>query len=358
MKKLLTAFFLTLAMTTAAGAATEDTPEAHQWLNRVYQGLNLGAVSTETFNGGGLVTISDDFSDGDLAPLWLPYADSGVKVEEVNGTGKISGYAPYVYYSSYNGGSVVLAKTQPAKTFSASMDIFAKSGAFGGARHRGEHFGFFASGSNGHYVGINYWADAYRISFDRGYGWERVYASSNGDETSQTYNWRITYDKEKKVAAVFVGDRQIGSTINIDLGDTFSISHSLVAIPGTWLEDYFDNFALTFPAEDATPPELTIDTIAPQVIWPPNGKLVNVDISGSAADSGSGLASVTIEVADEYGQFQPVRTGFGSVQLEAYRKADDLDGRTYTVKVTAIDKANNSTVKTMNVVVPHDVGVQ
>lgn len=290
--------------------------------------------------------------------MWLSSADSGVTVEEVNGTGKISGYAPYVYGSSYNGGSVTLKDAQPVKTFTASLDIFAKSGAFGDSRHRGEHFGFFASGSNGHYVGIQYWADMYRISWNNGTGWNRIYAPSNGDETSKWYTWKIAYDAQTKQAKVFVGDRQIGATVTADLGETFRISDSLSAIPGTWLEEYFDNFILTFPGEDTTPPELTLDAIDPQIIWPPNGKLVEVTVAGAASDLGSGLAAVTVETEDEYGQFQPVRNGFGPIRLEAFRKGDDLDGRTYTVKVTATDKANNSTIKNLHVIVPHDIGVQ
>lgn len=350
---------LALAAPAALALTDADTkPEYQAWYERVYQNLNLDWQSTEIILGSGERTIVDDFADGSLAPMWLSYADSGVTVEEVNGTGKISGYAPYVYGSSYNGGSIILKDAQPVKTFTATLDIFAKSGAFGDSRHRGEHFGFFASGSNGHYVGIQYWADAYRISWDDGTGWNRIYASSNGDETSKWYTWKICYDAQTKQAKVFVGGRQIGTTVTVDLGATFRISDSLSAFAGTWLEEYFDNFVLTFPSEDTAPPDLILDVIDPQIIWPPNGKLVDVVVSGTAADSGSGLAAVTVETEDEYGQFQPVRDGFGPIQLEAYRKGDDLDGRTYTVKVTATDKANNSTIKYMHVVVPHDIGVK
>ncbi len=92
------------------------------------------------------------------------------------------------------------------------------------------------------------------------------------------------------------------------------------------------------------------------IIWPPNHKMVNITIGGSVADSGSGIASATITVTDEYGVFDKIVSGFGSVvALEAWRNADDMDGRVYTITAVVTDNVGHQTTGTTTVVVPHDM---
>jgi hypothetical protein len=100
-------------------------------------------------------------------------------------------------------------------------------------------------------------------------------------------------------------------------------------------------------------------------LWPPNGKTRTVTVTGTAADSGSGLVQEgNYRVADEYGQVQPAGTfrltadGTFSfdVSLEARRLGTDLSGRTYTIVVTVRDVAGNESVTSTTVVVPHDQG--
>ena len=115
-----------------------------------------------------------------------------------------------------------------------------------------------------------------------------------------------------------------------------------------------------------------VDTIAPTLVatanpselWPPNGKMRSVTISGVASDSGSGVAGTTglFKVTDEYGLVQPQGTftvspsgGFSfSVALEASRNGTDMDGRHYTVAVTVTDLIGNATTTSVDVIVPHD----
>ena len=79
-------------------------------------------------------------------------------------------------------------------------------------------------------------------------------------------------------------------------------------------------------------------------------------INGSAADSGSGIASVLITVTDEYGQYNMTVPGFGNtIQLEAWREGTDKDGRHYTITVVATDKAGNKSTAVTEVLVPHDM---
>lgn len=103
---------------------------------------------------------------------------------------------------------------------------------------------------------------------------------------------------------------------------------------------------------DKTPPKLSI-TAMPNILWPPNNKMVNVTINGRAADNLSGIDSLIFKVIDEYGSVQPVITGFGSViKLEASRDANDQDSRVYTIFVTAKDKAGNGSQASTTVTVP------
>ena len=117
---------------------------------------------------------------------------------------------------------------------------------------------------------------------------------------------------------------------------------------------------------DTTPPTITITSVTPDILWPPNGKLVPVTIAGIITDAGSGVHTSTAAyvVIDEYGLIQPS----GSVtvnadgsyafttQLQASRKGSDKDGRQYTITVSAQDEAGNMGSATTQVIVPHNQG--
>ena len=103
----------------------------------------------------------------------------------------------------------------------------------------------------------------------------------------------------------------------------------------------------------------------PAQLWPPNGQQVTVNLSGDATDVGTGLSSITFRVVDEYGEVEPLIpaiAGSGApfvrwsrqLQLQASRRGDDRDGRTYTIEVTVTDGACNTKTATTTVVVPHD----
>ncbi|HEX9400341.1 MAG TPA: hypothetical protein VF912_09550 [Anaeromyxobacter sp.] len=103
---------------------------------------------------------------------------------------------------------------------------------------------------------------------------------------------------------------------------------------------------------DATPPTIQV-AATPTVLWPPDGKMVPVTITGSAEDAETGIASMAITISDEYGIYNMTVPGFGStVQLPASRDAMDRDGRAYTVTVVATDRAANHAQATTVVTVP------
>jgi len=114
---------------------------------------------------------------------------------------------------------------------------------------------------------------------------------------------------------------------------------------------------------DSTPPVITVFT-NPVTLWPPNGKLVPVIVSGTINDAGSGVNAATAHysVKDEYGLIQPsgtIHLGPGGtysfvVLLQAARRGSDFNGRQYKTTVRAKDNAGNVGSKTVVVTVPHN----
>jgi hypothetical protein len=117
---------------------------------------------------------------------------------------------------------------------------------------------------------------------------------------------------------------------------------------------------------DTKPPAIRI-TATPMTLWPPNGKLVTITVSGTIIDesfgSGVDVESAVYAVADEYGQIEPSgkfileRDSYiFTVSLEASRQGKDRDGRHYAITVSAADHAGNVGRAATTVTVPHDQG--
>jgi virginiamycin B lyase len=114
---------------------------------------------------------------------------------------------------------------------------------------------------------------------------------------------------------------------------------------------------------DTTPPLITAE-VAPRVLWPPNGKIVPVTVTGRITDVGSGLVAGSLEymVADEYGLVQPrghitldsAGNYFLAIPLCASRDGNDMNGREYVIWVKARDNAGNRGMKPTALRVPHD----
>ena len=114
---------------------------------------------------------------------------------------------------------------------------------------------------------------------------------------------------------------------------------------------------------DTTPPDLQLASPDPSMLWPPNNKITDVGFSGTAVDSGSGLATISYALTDEYLDFAysgeasfDGASSFGlAMGLEASRDGYDPDGRVYTFIVTATDNVGNSIESSVYVIVPHDM---
>jgi hypothetical protein len=113
-----------------------------------------------------------------------------------------------------------------------------------------------------------------------------------------------------------------------------------------------------------TTPVVTLST-TPTSLWPPNGKMVPVTVSGTITDSGTGCTvTARYAVIDEYGEVQPngpvtLRTGGAysfTVLLQASRLGADMDGRLYTIDVSASNNAGKIGSQKGAVIVRHDQG--
>jgi len=110
------------------------------------------------------------------------------------------------------------------------------------------------------------------------------------------------------------------------------------------------------------PPVVTL-SLTPTVLWPPNGKLEPVTLSGTITAAGCRINpnSVTYVVQDEYGEVEPsgtieLNTGSVyslSVELQASRRGSDDDGRLYTLTVRAENDEGDAASVSRTVIVPH-----
>ena len=130
-----------------------------------------------------------------------------------------------------------------------------------------------------------------------------------------------------------------------------STAGDLVDGDGNAMADVF----LSTAVADTTPPTVSLD-LSSTLLWPPNKKMVPVQVDGLAEDDRE-LASVEITISDEYGSMiNQIVPGFGStVWLEAWRDGNDSDGRVYTITVVAVDAAGNRSEQKATVLVPHDM---
>lgn len=104
---------------------------------------------------------------------------------------------------------------------------------------------------------------------------------------------------------------------------------------------------------DMTAPTLFLNT-NPKSLWPPNGKMMNVQVLGNSNDKH--LKSTKFTIQDEYKQVEPLVTQFGQIiKLEARRNGYDLDGRTYRLRAIAEDEAGNTFEAMTDILVPHDL---
>jgi hypothetical protein len=123
----------------------------------------------------------------------------------------------------------------------------------------------------------------------------------------------------------------------------------------------FDDFQFT-PAADTQPPEISAVTVTPAVLWPPNHRMVDVEVDYTVEDDTDPVSSLTSTLSVTSNE-PPNGRGDGNtsrdwevvnphlVRLRAER-AGTGNGRVYTITVTCTDTAGNSASKDVTVLVP------
>lgn len=112
---------------------------------------------------------------------------------------------------------------------------------------------------------------------------------------------------------------------------------------------------------DTTPPTIKELSVSPTVLWPPNNKMIPVQVTALANDLVDPSPSCTVvqvtsdEVAVGPGSHSPDSQikGVLSIDLRAERNGKD-DGRTYEITIRCSDFSGNSVDGVVYVEVPHD----
>ncbi|HYG75080.1 MAG TPA: PKD domain-containing protein [Planctomycetota bacterium] len=178
-------------------------------------------------------------------------------------------------------------------------------------------------------------------------------ASSDADGGTLSFAWSWTEGTETKTAT------GPGPAVTLPVGTT-EITLTVTDGQGGSATD-----SVLITVEDGTGPEVTGLKASPDVLWPPNHKMVEVTISAEATDNSGTETTLKIvsvesneaENGEGDGNTAPdwEITGDLTVNLRAER-AGPGSGREYTITVEATDASGNVTTSTVIVKVPHDQG--
>jgi hypothetical protein len=181
--------------------------------------------------------------------------------------------------------------------------------------------------------------------------------STDPDSTESTNDDIVSFEWYEE-------DTLLGSGETIDY--TFQLGEHIVTLVVTDSHGDTDEDEVTITVEDTTPPTINSISASPDVLWPPNHKMVEVVVEVDAEDicdpeplcvivnvtcnepingPGDGNTDPDWEYTDD-----PL-----TVLLRAER-AGGGNGRIYTVHVACMDASGNSTEASVDVTVPHDKG--
>jgi hypothetical protein len=146
-------------------------------------------------------------------------------------------------------------------------------------------------------------------------------------------------------------------------GSTFPVGVTNVTCTATDGSAATASCSFTVTVNDVEPPTITSLTASPNVLWPPNHKLVPVTISATASDNCDSSVSCLITSVSSnepvtgpgFGNFAPdwIITGPQTLSLRAER-AGFGTGRIYSVTDTCSDDSGNGASGVVTVTVPHD----
>ncbi|MFZ7113012.1 MAG: tannase/feruloyl esterase family alpha/beta hydrolase [Desulfatiglandales bacterium] len=145
----------------------------------------------------------------------------------------------------------------------------------------------------------------------------------------------------------------------------FYLGSTVVKLTGTDSRNAVSSCEATVTVVDTTPPSISSVTASPDVLWPPNHKMVPVAVDLSvtdACDENAADGCMIVSVASNEpidgpgdGNTEPDYeiTGDLTLNLRAERSGTK-NGRIYMVTVACTDASGNSSSNTVEVTVPHD----
>jgi hypothetical protein len=146
-------------------------------------------------------------------------------------------------------------------------------------------------------------------------------------------------------------------------GSTFPVGTTTVKLTSTDAHGNTATSSFTVTVQDTTPPRFTSLTASPDTLWPVNHKLVAITLTAKLADlvdptPTAHIVSVTSnEPSNGAGDGNTPAdweiTGPLTLNLRAER-AGNLNDRVYTITVEATDRFGNASLKSVNVIVPHN----
>jgi hypothetical protein len=181
--------------------------------------------------------------------------------------------------------------------------------------------------------------------------------SSDEDSTEGTnddindFDWYNVIDVCEPNSDIYLGS---GEVIECNLG----LGEHIIILEVADKAGAFDSNEVVITVEDVTPPELSL-VVEPNVLWPPNGKMVQVRPEWEVSDNCDeevdvSLVDITMSAAGDINDYVVIEDD-GSIYLRA-RKGRGGSGRIYTLTYEAVDDSGNVAEASATVTVPHSRG--
>jgi hypothetical protein len=183
--------------------------------------------------------------------------------------------------------------------------------------------------------------------------------SSDEDSTEGTnddindFDWYEVIDVCDPNSDIYLGS---GEVIECNLG----LGEHLIILEVTDKAGAFDSNEVMITVEDVTPPEFSVG-VEPNVLWPPNGKMVLVRPEWEVSDNCDeevevSLVDISMSAAGDINDYVHIGDD-GSIYLRA-RKSKGGSGRIYTLRYEAMDDSGNVAEASTTVTVPHSRGLR
>jgi hypothetical protein len=151
-------------------------------------------------------------------------------------------------------------------------------------------------------------------------------------------------------------DGPVSVTASPSSGSSFPLGATIVNLTAADSAGNSSHASFTVTVRDTTAPVITSLSASPNVLQPPNHKMIPVTVTAVATDTAdvAPVTQIILVSSNEPGTGTDWQvTGPLTLELRAER-AGNADGRIYTITVESRDASGNATTHTVTVTVPHD----